>query len=317
MRNLEIALVVLSPFAIPACTRGTAAPKSDAPARVEGARKESDLATVVLTEQAESRLGVRTVLLERRSVDETRTVGGDLIVPPGHAITVSAPQPGTVLGPVTGPLPSAGVRVKEGEPLARLLVLPSGDLSRAREEAAVAKVRLDVSRAKARRTEQLLRDRAGSVKANEEAQAELAAAEETWRVAESRLALVSGLGSETELAALTPLTLVAPQDGVVEKVLVASGQTVAAATTLFEIVGVDHLWLRVPLYVGDLASVDRSKPARVLGRAARPVTGPPTADAASASADLFYAIENDAGTLRPGPRVEVTLPLRGAEEALV
>ena len=71
--------------------------KSTPPATVANPAKEADLTTVTLTEKAEQRLGIRTVAVARRSVPRTRPVGGELIVPPGQALTVSAPVAGTVL----------------------------------------------------------------------------------------------------------------------------------------------------------------------------------------------------------------------------
>jgi multidrug efflux system membrane fusion protein len=48
-----------------------------------------------------------------------------------------------------------------------------------------------------------------------------------------------------------------------------------------------------------------------------PVAGPPSADPATATSDLFYALQAPGGAVRPGERVSVQLPLMGAEQALV
>ncbi|MGB5037290.1 MAG: efflux RND transporter periplasmic adaptor subunit, partial [Blastocatellia bacterium] len=50
---------------------------------------------------------------------------------------------------------------------------------------------------------------------------------------------------------------------------------------------------------------------------ARPVSAPPTADAASSTADLYYELPNGDGRLRPGERVGVTLSLKSTEDSLV
>ena len=82
------------------------------------------------------------------------------------------------------------------------------------------------------------------------------------------------------------------------------------------------LWVKVPLYAGDASAVDPSKPAFVttLGssRSARPavrITAPPTANPTSASVDLFYEVHGSGETpLRPGERVTVQLPLKATEQ---
>jgi hypothetical protein len=107
---------------------------------------------------------------------------------------------------------------------------------------------------------------------------------------------------------------------------VAPGQSVAAATPLFEVVAADPLWVRVPVYVGDTVAIDVARGATVLplsaasgspGRAARAVPGPPTADPLAATSDLFFQVANADRALRPGQRVEVLLRLRQPERVRV
>lgn len=52
------------------------------------------------------------------------------------------------------------------------------------------------------------------------------------------------------------------------------------------------------------------------GVSAEPVTGPPSADPATATSDVFYALQSPS-VFRPGERVSVQLPLTGSEQALV
>ncbi|WP_410962816.1 hypothetical protein, partial [Salmonella sp. SAL4446] len=77
------------------------------------------------------------------------------------------------------------------------------------------------------------------------------------------------------------------------------------------------IWLRVPVYAGEAAGIDRRKPVRVapLGAPAggtqllaRPVVAPPTADASASTVDLYYELENRDGRLHPGERLAVSLP---------
>ena len=99
-----------------------------------------------------------------------------------------------------------------------------------------------------------------------------------------------------------------------------------AGTPLFEVAGQSPVWIRVPVYVGDLDRIDPARPAQVeifgsaagaAGREARPVRGPALGDSASASADLFYELDNADRALRLGLKVGVSLALRDAENGLV
>jgi multidrug efflux pump subunit AcrA (membrane-fusion protein) len=105
-----------------------------------------------------------------------------------------------------------------------------------------------------------------------------------------------------------------------------AGQTVAAGAPLFDVVGLDTVWLRVPVFAGDLDAIDRGAPVEVVslgatpgasGRTATPIAAPPTADLATAGVDLFYRLANADGSLRPGQRVSVRVPLAAGAEHLV
>ncbi len=67
-----------------------AAVKVDAPV------KESALTTITLTPDAEKRLGIQTMTIERKTLQRTRTVGGEVVAPAGAERTVTAPFAGTL-----------------------------------------------------------------------------------------------------------------------------------------------------------------------------------------------------------------------------
>jgi membrane fusion protein, heavy metal efflux system len=284
--------------------------KATPPATVTNPPRETDLTTVTLTEKAEQRLGIRTVAVVRRSVPRTRAVGGEILVPPGQALTVSAPVAGTVLA-LASALPSAGSLVRRGQAVMRLYPLPaSSDLTS-------AAVRLDTARKRAVRAEQLLKDEAGSQRSVEEAQAELAMAEAQSAAVHPRLASGARKGA---------LAVESPQTGMLRDVFVGPGQSVAAGAPLFQVEATGALWVRVPVYVGDLGGVQVGQAVEVqpLGAAAAmgvqsavPVAAPPSANAEAASSDLIFKLDNPEGKFRPGQRVRVALPLVGSEEGLV
>ena len=110
----------------------------------------------------------------------------------------------------------------------------------------------------------------------------------------------------------------------------------AAGAALFDLVRVDTVWIRVPLFGAEANDVDPRAPARIVplgadaatpGVVAKPVTAPPSADPSTASVDLYYSLSNantgaNAGTnaavrLRSGERVGVRVSLQGDAPRLV
>lgn len=297
------------------------------PATVQNVVKETGLTTITLTADAESRLGIQVDTVEYRQVERSRTFGGEVVPASGRSVIVSAPLSGTLLSSPDGAALVAGRQVAKGQPLyCLLLTLPEKDLLSVQETIALKKIECDLTQAKVKRAQQLRDDKAGSVRECEEAQAQLAAAQASLKNAESRLALLKSgdLGSATD--GLGSLTIRSPIDGVIQEVHIAPGQTVTGSTVLVSIVGLDPVWIKVPVYVGDLMAIDTEKPARIHSLAdvagaqtqlAPPVGAPFSADPASATANLFYELSNQSGSYRPGQKIGVTLVLRTAERSLV
>ena len=84
------------------------------------------------------------------------------------------------------------------------------------------------------------------------------------------------------------------------------------------------MWIRVPVYAGLVGEIDMTASASVSGLAgfgeslpAKSIVAPPTANALSASVDLYYEVDNTKSRFRPGERVTVSIPLKGETESLV
>ena len=301
--------------------------KPPPPAKVQNAVKETDLATVTLTAQAESRLGIQIATVEYRSVERNRTFGGEVVSVSGSSVTVSAPLSGTLLSPGDDVAVTAGERVAQGRPLYRLLLaLPEKDLLSIQEEVSLRKIEFELAKTRAKRAKKLLDDKAGSLKDLEDAQAQMAGAGTSLETALRRLQLLLKGDLDSPADGLSSLTIKSPVDGIIQAVHVAPGQTVTGSTALLEIAGVDPVWIKVPVYTGDLAVIDTDKPARVHSLAdfagadaqtAEPVAAPLSADPESATADLFYELSNADLSYRPGQKVGVTLALKSAEKSLI
>ena len=200
------------------------------------------------------------------------------------------------------------------------LHLTETDQAGVREAVDVAQARLRQAEAEATRVGRLYADRLVSQRDQERAEADLTAARAAATAARTHQAQVER-GEIGDAAGLAPLRLAAPVGGVVAAVHVGPGQAVAAGTPLIELVGVDLLWVRVPVYAGDARSIARAEPAMVtpLGEGAAgamtatPVRGPPKADPGAASIDLYYQLK--APGMRPGERVNVALVLAGGKTA--
>jgi membrane fusion protein, heavy metal efflux system len=315
--------ILITCAALYACGGDDAAPaKAAAPAVIANPVAEGNLTTLTLTPEAVSRLGIETATTAIETVSRTRSVGGEVIAPPGGAVSVTAPAAGTLQAAGSG-VPRPGTRVTRGQPIFSLFAMqpPDRDLDvESTRDVATAEAELTLATQRAERLERLLADGAASARSVEEARAQQKVAQANAAAARSRAKAIASSPSGTGTAVIVR----SPIAGVLLSVAAAPGQTVAASAPLFEIVQTDALWVKVPLFVGERSGVDATKPAMVLGLggngpalSAVPVTGPPSADPTTATSDLFYALQSPGGVVSPGERVSVQLPLTGAEQGLV
>lgn len=239
------------------------------PAAIDHPVKEADLATVRLTPEAEERLGIQVVPVERRVVRVTELLPGEVVLP------------------LSGDRPSALVPLLNGS-LDDLLRLADAqaDADGRVQQAEIARRLAQVTLARA---EKVLAAEAGSERAVDEARAGLETAEAALAVARERRALLG-----------------APLTGVMDPA--------------------DGWWIRVPVFAGLLSRLDTDADAlvsrlspelRASGVPARPVSGPPTANAVAATVDLFYRLDAPLDGMRPGERLKVRVPLRAEGERLV
>jgi len=296
------------------------AAKPAAPAHVEAPRPEAELTTVKLSADAVKRLGLETAVVKIDTAAATRSLGGEVTVPEGRLVTVSAPVAGT-LSMVSGMQP--GSRVMRGAPLMTLAPLASSERDQsieARRAVEEAQAEAEAARLRLQRLEQLLKDGAASVRSVEDGRAQVQITNAALNAARERLNAVrqGPVGQQGEIA------ITAPLDGIIQSISAASGQSVAASAPLLQIAQVSTLWVRVPVFAGDVDQIDAAQPVAVtrLGgseapKLAKRVTAPLRADPSAASVDLYYELPGTALALRPGERVMVEVPLKGTERGLV
>ncbi|HET7697562.1 MAG TPA: efflux RND transporter periplasmic adaptor subunit [Vicinamibacterales bacterium] len=291
-----------------------AAPAAAKPATVTAPAKEAELTSVKLAPDAEKRLGIVTVAVERKAVAGTRSLGGEIEAPSGNAVVITAPSAGLLHAPAG--MPIAGAAVTKGQLLFRLMPLSASERDApviSQQAVDTATARRDTAAKRVQRTEQLLEDGAASRRQLEEAQEALSVAEAELKAAVDRRTLTTRSGTTD-----AGIRLEAPQRGVIQAVHVREGQTVAASAPLVDLVAMDSVWVRVPVYAGEIRAIDPNAPARVLplgeppdaeGFAARPMPAPPSANPRTAEVDLYFSMTNTppGRRFRPGERVAVRL----------
>jgi len=338
---------MLSGFAI-ACAIGVGCSKPTAPpevhiepAQVAHHVDESELNTITLTERAEQRLGIVLVETTFSSLRRQRTIGGEVMIPPGKTAVISAPVAGTLAAPGDSGMPIAGSHVRAGQAIFKFtpmltaerdVLTPSERVRVAQSRADVATTQIDAERqvvsAKvtveaaqiaAARAAKLLEIKAGSQRAVDEAEANLELAEEALKTAEARHAFLSSLELDSHAGELSSRDIESPVSGVLQQINSAPGETVVAGKPLFTIITLDRVWVRVPIYVGQRREVDIEQPAMVgefgdvAATASWPATyvsAPPTANPLATTVDFHYELDNQDEALYPGQKLAVSVPLK-------
>ncbi len=145
-----------------------AAPAASAPATVT---KEADLVTVVLKPEAEQRLRLKVVLVERRSVPATRLFAGEVVLPLAAA--------GSRVAPVLGGTLDEVLRLAELQNAADGRILQ-------------AQVQMDAAKIAVERAQRVLNAEAGSVRSVDEAKTTLALAEAAMTTAKAQREILGG-----------------------------------------------------------------------------------------------------------------------------
>ena len=336
-------LAVIACALLSGCQKSSVPPAVKSPAKVQSIANEEDLNTIELTPEAEARLGIVVEPVANRRLTRVRSFGAEVALPPGASMLVSAPVGGTLK--TTHGEPKVGMHVSRGQKVFELLPLlsperavltPSERVRFAEAKNAVATARVDavglVKQAEVQveaakialnRAERLLADQAGTVRAVDDAKAQLRLAEKSLEAAQARQKLLEGVQLDEAAGQLLPLDIESPHDGIIRSLSVADGEVVAPGAALFEVLDVDPVWVKVPVYVGEVpeiaaeraAQISRlGEPANPTERAAAAINAPPTAVPLASSVDLYYELSNPKGELRPGERVIARLTLAGDEE---
>lgn len=325
--------------------KATTAAKAEPPATVAQIAHEDQLNTIKLTPDAERRLGIAVAPVELRKLEPLRSYGGEIALPTGASIIVSAPVGGTLQAAGKN-APVVGATLETKEPVFLLLPLLSPERSvltpserirfaEARNTVAQsqidaagqvqqARVQVDAAGIALERAQRLLREQAGTARAVDDAQAQLSLALKTLEAAESRKKLVDNVNLDEDPGKLSPLVIESPRRGILRAEHAVPGEVVTAGTPLFEVMDGDPVWVRVSVYAGEVEDLALNQPAIITGIADRkngkqlkatPIAAPPTAVPLAAAVDLYYELPNADAKFKPGERVTAKLALRGEEES--
>lgn len=311
---------------------GSSVEKKAPAATVTKVVKEDELNTVTLSEQAAQSLGVKHGVVAKKAVRRVRVYGGEVTIPTGQAIVVSAPLGGVLRAPDAG-VPKVGQRVKKGQPVFLLSPLLTPEARTTLASAQVdadgqvkgAEAQRDGTKIAVDRSKRLLKEGVGFQRNLDEAQVAYDIALKGLEAAQARLTLLTKVVGELDKGTGAPIAIDSPEDGLLRNLSALPGQNVPAGGGLFEVVDLDRVWVRVPLPAGDLDEIARTEEASVgnlnaapgaKSHPAKPVAAPPSANALAATVDVFYETPNADGRLTPGQRVGVTLPLADAKESV-
>jgi membrane fusion protein, heavy metal efflux system len=323
MRGLTITLLATLLFGCKSEETKAEAPKSEAPAKLAGTVvKEAELTTVTLTADAETRLGIRLEEATGGSGSAVRRIAGEIITPIGSNVVVSSSVAGTLQA--EGTTPSIGSSVRQNQilftitPLLPVTPLSQRDLHASAEgDVAQARARVENARQRKTRADRMLADEVGTIRAQEEAQQELVAAQAALDAANNRLKQIQTAPPfESDMR----IPIKAPQDGMLRQIFVASGQSVNAGAPLFEVVDLRNVWIRVPVYAGEAATFNSNASVAIqaingTGQSwtARPIAAPPSANSTSSTVDLYYTLPNESLRFKPGEKVTVSLRSSGSQ----
>jgi RND family efflux transporter MFP subunit len=321
MTKILLALVGLSSLLLNSCSNLPSKENETKPATIQNPQKESELTTVTLSEEAEKKLGIEISTVKTENIPKSLSQHGEIVAIPGQSITITAPFTGRILNPINETKIQSGSFIDKGKTTFQLVMLPS-DLTGfgSEQDIVVKRKQLELVEEKVKRLETLYQFQSTSKKLVEEAQTELVNAKAALKAAEARLRYLNGELEQEDISFLSSMNIKAPISGIIQKIFVSANQIVTTGEALFELSSLTKVWVRVPVYAGDLALIDSSSSASVISigdglqgksRIAKHVPGPVSTNPQAVSTDLYYELDNQDSKFKLGQKVNVIMSLVG------
>lgn len=278
---------------------------------------EDALNMVHISDDSYEKLGIETSKIKQNQITETKTYGGELVVPSGGIISITAPISGKLISVEEDNI-RPGTSIKAGQLLYRIEPIITPDarvnlvnaLADAESLVNVTKSQVEAAEISLNRAKKLLQDLVGSQRNVDEANA---AHEIALRNLEAAKVKRNALHQVVNQGTLEPIEIRSPEAGFISNILAVNNQLVSAGNPIIEISNLNSLWLRVAIPTGDANSIDYAASAIMqsstlaTSQLAKPVNATLTADPLTNSIHLYYAVENNNVELRPGQRVSVSL----------
>lgn len=281
---------------------------------------EVDLNTVHLTQESYKKLGIAITPVQRDYMRQTITYGGDIAIPNGEKIMVSAPIAGMLIAANKGGL-AAGQYVKAGQLLYMIKPLLTADaranmliaLADAESLVNTTKTQVEAIDIALKRANKLLDDLVGSQRNVDEAKAAHEIALRNLEAAKAKKAILKQV---VNIGTVDPIAIRAPKSGIISNVFAISDQWLSTGNSIIEISETNTLWVRVPIPVAELDSLDLQADAKITKPTstlkteyltAKPVIAPPSADPLTGTVHVFYKISNQQSTFAPAQRISVSI----------
>ena len=204
--------------------------------------KEEQLNTITLSAEAVARLALKTGLVERRPMPQSRFYGGEVVIPAGRTALVSAPISGVLRAAPEG-LPAPGQTIDQGRVVFELLPLltPEGRANLialkndAETLAQTTQTQMQAAQIALARAKRVLAGEAGSQRAVDEAQAQYDLSQKSNEMAIARRDLLEKIAGEVASGSAGPIPIESPAGGMLRNLSAFPGQKVPAGAALFEV----------------------------------------------------------------------------------
>ncbi|AMV16475.1 efflux RND transporter periplasmic adaptor subunit [Planctomyces sp. SH-PL14] len=283
---------------------------------------------IVLSRDRQTAIGLQTASVRPKEIQSRRSAVGWLGLPPGREVVIRAPVAGFAVKPADSGGLTLGRAVRRGDPLAQVNVFLSpqeiSQLVQAKEdndiliEQSLATMQISEAQLEA------VANARGAVAGVriDQIKESLARSRAAYQQAKDKIPFLIREPYEGDLL-VKPVAIAAPAEGRITGLQVTEGQLLQAGDPVCTVADWSTLWLRVPIFEGDEPDIDRAAAAQFTHgtsseiRLAEPVTVPVETRAATRTVELIYAVPNPGWDFRVGQSLTVTLPLHGAEEALL
>jgi len=281
-----------------------------------------------LSQEQVERIGIELLELKTATLSRVNESTGWLEVPQGGEVVLRAPVAGFLAKAGNGRLPVLGEKVPKSGPCAVVqMFLSPLEIS----QLVVAKEDADIQIQQSQVTMQLAEAQLRRLKDAPNAVAGTRVDEVRDLYERSKIALFEAreklpfLVSEPydKSIPLKPVNLTSPISGVITQAHAVDGQLLLQGDPVWTIGDWSTLWLRVPVFEGDLAAVRRDAPAFVRysrsgpAKECAPVQFPVPTKPLTRTIDVVYVVDNRDGAFRPGQALVVGLPLAGQTDAVV